>query len=530
MAEKEQPRNNLCLSLPVCVDFPTSFPNAAITMTSNHQMRGWSTEYGEGMEDELSVSIDEKVERQGLPNSRGEGGAFRPNKGHPFSDPLGLEVAVPLSSTAPIVVNRGNNNPSSFNDEAEVKTALGKLWDLAMVGGEVQQPQAVNAAFLPRKPGPMPRALFQRLIAAVEQASVLLPTNWYSKKGDHSFVVSSKTPDLNVRERSLPNLNSSSANLPPSSDPLTFEQFGEAWLDLSKKYCATSKKEDYFEFTGRMLLSAPKGYEKLGPTAAPLAADASAAALVGVGVGLGLGEGVGSGAGTITSPTIGVTSPLQTTNSNSNSNTNSNSNNGNNVLSMPSSASPIEVKIISRPGSRAGNSSPLGRPDTGASDMAVARPHSRDFAMFNFSMTPTKQLSPPAPPKLFRGSPPGSPSSPDFTPGLENPDVFKMSVEGSQAITLTGHEQDLVAGGFVESAAEVVNRRISNSTNLYADAEQRRSTVGKIMNLKAKEGKVSGVRKGVQTRRKGVRYEDKLRHRSPPATPQPRCGRPPISD
>jgi hypothetical protein len=65
-----------------------------------------------------------------------------------------------------------------------------------------------------------------------------------------------------------------------------------------------------------------------------------------------------------------------------------------------------------------------------------------------------------------------------------------MSIEGSQAITLTDHEQDLVTGGFVESTADLVNRRMSASVNLYADAEQRRSTIGKIMNLKAKDGKV----------------------------------------
>jgi hypothetical protein len=259
-----------------------------------------------------------------------------------------------------------------LNDEAKVKGALGKLWNLAMEGGHVQDPPVVNGAFLPREKGPMSRTLFLRLVAAVEQASVLLPSNWYTKKGDHNFTASSKTPDLNVvRDRSLllpaggpaaaaaaaaaahPASSSATRCLPSSSSTsadklltLTFEQFGEAWFELSKQYCATSNKEDYFEFTGRMLLSVPKGYEKLPPTSSPAVAVAPSthAALVGVGVGLGLGLE------TTASQTIGLTSSPQMVAT------------GNSVLSRPSSANPIEVKIISRPGSRAGNGSPLGSP------------------------------------------------------------------------------------------------------------------------------------------------------------------------
>lgn len=75
--------------------------------------------------------------------------------------------------------------------------------------------------------------------------------------------------------------------------------------------------------------------------------------------------------------------------------------------------------------------------------------------------------------------------------GLDSPGNFRMSVNGSQAISLTGNERDVTERELAkETASEIINRRLSTSNNLYADSEQRRSTVGKIMNLKAREGKV----------------------------------------
>lgn len=246
-------------------------------MATNNPMRGWSTEYGVGMEDDLSVSLDGKPANL-QPNRLGDP---TPGKAGPLN-PLGFQVSVPIShvgssdadpagshvegdaatvhSTSSCQTITTPGHSSSLNDDSNVKAALGKLWNLALDAGQPEKLPAVNAAFLPRRPGPLPIPLYKRFAAAVEMASVLLPTGWYKKHGDHDFTSSSKTPNLGFRKegggkgQQQPQGNPGASNAKPSSE-LTFEDFGREWYGIAKQYCAGDSKEDYYEFTGRMVLS-----------------------------------------------------------------------------------------------------------------------------------------------------------------------------------------------------------------------------------------------------------------------------------
>ena len=82
---------------------------------------------------------------------------------------------------------------------------------------------------------------------------MLLPTNWYKKHGEHNFTTSSKTPDLGVRERAAVPLASTAAatstmtTTTTTAVDLNFEQFGEAWYELSKQYSAGDSKVSEIE-------------------------------------------------------------------------------------------------------------------------------------------------------------------------------------------------------------------------------------------------------------------------------------------
>ena len=437
-----------------------------------NQIRGWSTDDL----DDLSSSLDGKgaTKQRARMARRVEGQAQAEN-------PLGFNVSVPVreenshavaaAAVASADLSGGSLPHVLYNNDAKVGQSLTKIWQMALEGGG----QASNSGHA-KTVASLSRKKFNLFKRVVETASALLPPNWFKKHGEHDFTLAEKTPDMKFRHR---------LDGKEFAGDLSYEQFGEYWFELAKLYKAVDTIEDYAEFTGRLQLSmesvkwpmAPKPRDYPGIV---LASDEKSAGNI-------MGSPPEALVATKAISSKGINSNIiddsySSKNSGSNVEAAAADNNdnaeekreasadGDDGRGRRPSASLMEVRI-SRPNSRSSNppSSPsqfrTSRPNTGASDMATI-PYSLGAAT----------MSPPAPPKLLKGS---SESTKVLeSPGIENPANFTLSVEGANAMT---HDGD----------AESFSHKLSTG-NLqpYANPEQRRSTIGNVMNARVMEGRV----------------------------------------